>query len=138
MNECCCYPSVNSELYNPAEIRLYGRVREIAPDELLASTASAKKQSQEKQPILIISVLGKDKKRYGVRLIEETSTKEREKDIESVGVIYGYAFEGHCYKLPKPTIMLLPGPAQPIEPGTPDCGYSAEQGYSVWAIDKLA
>jgi hypothetical protein len=54
----------------------------------------------------------------------------------STGVIYGYAFEGHCYTLPKPIIMRLPGPPlEKMEEG--DCGYDPALGYSVWVTDKL-
>lgn len=75
----------------------------------------------------------------------------------SVGVIYGYAYEGHCYKLPKPKIMILPVPPHKIIAakceckGDDDdehqrehncncgceCGYSAKLGYVVWSVDKL-
>ncbi|ATU95867.1 hypothetical protein BLM14_29490 (plasmid) [Phyllobacterium zundukense] len=61
------------------------------------------------------------------------------KYIKSIGVIYGYAYEGHCYKLPKPQIMFLPEPARNIVPGDcgGDCGYDPKLGYAVWQIDKL-
>lgn len=57
-----------------------------------------------------------------------------ERNYKSIGVIYGYAYEGHCYKLPKPQIMCLPGKPTPVAKG--DCGYDPEFGYAVWAIDK--
>jgi len=59
--------------------------------------------------------------------------------IKSIGVIYGYAYEGHCYKLPKPQIMYLPSEPRAIlgsDCGC-DCGYVPELGYAVWQIDKL-
>jgi hypothetical protein len=71
--------------------------------------------------------------------------------IGAIAVIYGYAFEGHCYDLPKPQIMLLPkkkdrarGEAEaqaetidgPEEMVDGDCGYKADLGYVVWTIDK--
>ena len=34
--------------------------------------------------------------------------KELSGTSSSWGVIYGYAYEGHCYDLPKPKLMLLP------------------------------
>ncbi|MBY3094809.1 hypothetical protein GYN07_29375 (plasmid) [Rhizobium leguminosarum bv. viciae 248] len=57
----------------------------------------------------------------------------------SIGVIYGYAYEGHCYKLPKPRIMYLPVKATEISRDDCgcDCGYSRALGYSVWSLDKL-
>ncbi|MBP1883221.1 hypothetical protein [Sinorhizobium mexicanum] len=75
--------------------------------------------------------------------------------FESVGVIYGYAYEGHCYKLPKPQIMILPvSPHKIIAARCTcegehehererdcncgcECGYSAKLGYVVWSVDKL-
>ncbi|WP_159949571.1 hypothetical protein [Rhizobium sp. 18065] len=59
--------------------------------------------------------------------------------IKSIGVIYGYAYEGHCYTLPKPQIMYLPEEAHAIKGGDCgcDCGYVPELGYVVWQIDKL-
>ncbi|OAP38619.1 hypothetical protein AU381_23685 [Sinorhizobium glycinis] len=55
--------------------------------------------------------------------------------IKSIGVIYGYAYEGHCYKLPKPQIMCLSERPTPVAKG--DCGFDPSFGYAVWSIDKL-
>ncbi|ASQ03560.1 hypothetical protein HR059_10155 [Sinorhizobium meliloti WSM1022] len=65
--------------------------------------------------------------------------KGGERYIKSIGVIYGYAYEGHCYKLPKPQIMYLPEEPRKILGGDCgcDCGYVPELGYAVWQIDKL-
>ncbi|MEI2298284.1 hypothetical protein [Ensifer sp. MJa1] len=59
--------------------------------------------------------------------------------IKSIGVIYGYAYEGHCYKLPKPQIMCLPERPSKITKGDCgcDCGFDPKSGYAVWSIDKL-
>ncbi|AWM25560.1 hypothetical protein [Sinorhizobium fredii] len=60
--------------------------------------------------------------------------------LNSIGVIYGYAYEGHCYKLPKPQIMFLPSHPKNIvksEHGCEcECGYDPALGYAVWQIDK--
>lgn len=59
--------------------------------------------------------------------------------ISSIGVIYGYAYEGHCYKLPKPQIMCLserPSKIAKTDCGC-DCGFDPAFGYAVWSIDKL-
>ena len=61
----------------------------------------------------------------------------------SCGIIVGYAYEGHCYDLPKPKIMLIP--AYPEELPPDDCGYkqkndatsSGTDRYMVWIVDKL-
>ncbi|MCA1407965.1 hypothetical protein I6F26_11595 [Ensifer sp. IC3342] len=65
--------------------------------------------------------------------------KDSDRYIKSIGVIYGYAYEGHCYKLPKPQIMYLPSEPRKILGGDCgcDCGYVPELGYAVWQIDKL-
>jgi hypothetical protein len=55
----------------------------------------------------------------------------------SAGIIYSYAFEGHCYDLPKPKIMLIP--AKPKKPTCDDCGYDrkVDCDFRVWVVDKL-
>ena len=56
----------------------------------------------------------------------------------SAGIIFGYSYEGHCYDLPKPKIMLIPAPPLPIIPPD-DCGFDLKKdaGYKVWIVDKL-
>jgi hypothetical protein len=58
--------------------------------------------------------------------------------LKSIGIIYGYAYEGHCYKMPKPQIMLLPEMPRAIahDDCGCDCGYSPALGYLVWQLDK--
>jgi hypothetical protein len=56
------------------------------------------------------------------------------------GIIVGYSYEGHCYDLPKPKLMILPAMYDRIPPD--DCGYdkkvdAAGNGYAVWIVDKL-
>lgn len=55
----------------------------------------------------------------------------------SLAIVFGYAFEGHCYDMPKPKIMLLPDRPRPIP--TDDCGYDAKKDnkYKLWITDKL-
>ena len=60
---------------------------------------------------------------------------------QSCGIIVGYSYEGHCYDLPKPKIMLLP--TNPVMIPVDDCGYDAKydsnalQKYMLWIVDKL-
>jgi hypothetical protein len=56
----------------------------------------------------------------------------------SWGVIYSYAYEGHCYDLPKPKVMLLP--VEPAKIPFNDAGYyqKRQAGYKVWSVDKLS
>ncbi|RWO00809.1 hypothetical protein [Mesorhizobium sp.] len=62
-------------------------------------------------------------------------------DELSCGIIVGYSYEGHCYDLPKPKIMLLPTVPRPIP--IDDCGYldkydsKARDKYVLWIVDKL-
>jgi hypothetical protein len=55
----------------------------------------------------------------------------------SSGIIVGYSYEGHCYDLPKPKVMIIP--KDPIEIPSDDCGYDkkASADYKVWIVDKL-
>lgn len=56
----------------------------------------------------------------------------------STGIIYGYAFEGHCYDIPKPKIMFLP--VMPEKIPADDCRFDLKDsaGYKVWVVDKLS
>lgn len=62
-------------------------------------------------------------------------------DELSCGIIVGYSYEGHCYDLPKPKIMLLPTVPCPIP--IDDCGYTEQYNsttrdkYVLWIVDKL-
>lgn len=65
-----------------------------------------------------------------------TEGGEEPKPLTS-GIIFGYAYEGHTYQLPKPKIMLIPADPQTIPDD--DSGYEdkASAGYRVWLVDKL-
>lgn len=56
----------------------------------------------------------------------------------TAGVIYAYAYEGHCYDLAKPKIMVLPTMWKIVTPDD-DSGFDAKQNedYRVWVVDKL-
>ncbi|PTE12270.1 hypothetical protein [Mesorhizobium helmanticense] len=67
--------------------------------------------------------------------------QRKQKNITS-GIIVSYSFEGHCYDLPKPKIMLIPSEPQDIPPD--DCGYDKKNSttpkidrYRLWIVDKL-
>jgi hypothetical protein len=57
--------------------------------------------------------------------------------LMSSGIIFGYAYEGHTYDLPKPKIMMIPANPEPIPDD--DSGYDLKTGagYAVWIVDKL-
>lgn len=70
------------------------------------------------------------------RVSPRVSPDASDRELSS-GIIFGYAYEGHCYDLPKPKIMLIP--AFPEEIPDDDSGYYAKRNkdYRVWIVDKL-
>ncbi|OHV78064.1 hypothetical protein [Ensifer sp. LCM 4579] len=160
-------PSYDS--YNPSEVRLYGRpaLRNIVVDqedtqriveELKRAglkdegTGNILKTAEKIIESILVNVHSKqiilravDSKGnvvtlpVNVNIPSENYRKNKKHYIKSIGVIYGYAYEGHCYKLPKPQIMYLPSEPRAIlgsDCGC-DCGYVPELGYAVWQVDKL-
>ncbi|MDQ0322206.1 hypothetical protein QO002_004412 [Pararhizobium capsulatum DSM 1112] len=122
------YAGMRDEVFNPGEVRLYGRSQFNPPDGLGGEPDGT-------------GQIAADGKKMRFRAGEGYIAMDMRQDAEavSVGIIYGYAYEGHCYKLPKPRIMYLPVEHQPIVGGDSgcDCGYAPELGYVVWAVDKL-
>ncbi|MGL4967008.1 MAG: hypothetical protein ACRC67_37655 [Inquilinus sp.] len=66
--------------------------------------------------------------------IENARIKRR---IMTCGIIVGYAYEGHCYDLPKPKVMIIPDHPRIIP--VDDCGYKEKEAelYRMWIVDKL-
>lgn len=170
--------------YNPGEIRLYGRPAifhkklpaDLSTDESVNKFVEEEISNKRMNPensgdiIGILDVLIKRiSPRIGVATSDITMVVRDsdgyqyltiESDLQggrlmSVGVIYGYAYEGHCYKLPRPKIMFLPDVPKKISGGKCscerahdecgrkddcdcgcECGYSSKLGYAVWSIDK--
>jgi hypothetical protein len=50
-----------------------------------------------------------------------------------IAVIYGYAFEGHCYRFDRPRIVILYGDSAPMPAS--GCGFGPE--YTMWVIKSL-
>ncbi|MCT7377878.1 hypothetical protein [Chelativorans salis] len=164
-HDCFASPGVGPEFtqgnsdydtFRPGEVRLYGRpaARDdenvtVQISELRTMLAEGKKDISdlvkrddgEKPEVIRLIVRSSPSGNVAeARLGEifENTLKISEvgaPEVASMGVIYGYAYEGHCYKLPKPQIMLLPVEPREIVEG--DCGYKRELGYAVWQIDKL-
>lgn len=126
MGHCCDVPYIGlgKEAFNPSEVRLYGRPNYCTDDKKPKDVGKAEPEG------------GDIKLKVGNCYI---MIDVGEVPMESIGVIYGYAYEGHCYKLPKPRIMYLPSQPKPILGGDCgcDCGYVTELGYAVWSLDKL-
>jgi hypothetical protein len=154
--------------YNPEEVRLYGRPAVCTPvltlkdEELEAQIARKLKENQveasdipqvarlAKEVVLSATAFAEEKLMLAIndpksRLICRLPVKinfaccDSADYIKSVGVIFGYAYQGHCYKLPKPQIVFLPVEFHGIVAGDCgcDCGYDPKLGYVVWSIDKL-
>ncbi|TLX06672.1 MULTISPECIES: hypothetical protein [Rhizobium] len=49
----------------------------------------------------------------------------------STVVAYGYAFEGHCYRLDSTRIFVVTGPVAEEAKG---CGFDKDLGYKMWRI----
>ncbi|KKZ85045.1 hypothetical protein B5K05_30060 [Rhizobium phaseoli] len=49
----------------------------------------------------------------------------------STVLAYGYAFEGHCYRLDSNRIFVVTGP--PAKPAI-GCGFDASMGYKMWRL----
>lgn len=132
--------------FNATQVRLYGAH---------GSTSKIIRKNTALGEITIEVILKKDgkpikTKKDGVYFIRIGQNKdipafivaanlERTEKVRSIGVIYGYAYEGHCYDLPKPVIMLLPELPELVTPAD-DCGYDKKfgAGYRVWVVDKLS
>ncbi len=52
-----------------------------------------------------------------------------------VALIYGYAYQGHCYSFPEPVVLLVDANTQQAAVG---CGYDPNLGYQMWTAEKLA
>ncbi|MER8749447.1 hypothetical protein NKH57_09230 [Mesorhizobium sp. M1050] len=84
-----------------------------------------------------------DTRKFGKIALSTLVTLEeaaREGKFLSCGIIVGYSYEGQCYDLPKPKIMLIS--AFPQEIPLDDCGYdkkkpSVGDRYMLWIVDKL-
>ncbi|MER8508748.1 hypothetical protein NKH91_11510 [Mesorhizobium sp. M0894] len=97
-------------------------------------------------PIGLSYQIALDTRKFGkIALSTLITIKEAlaEGQLLSCGIIVGYSYEGHCYDLPKPKIMLIPAFPEKIPPD--DCGYdkknnqngSVEDRYMLWIVDKL-
>lgn len=76
---------------------------------------------------------------FGTVFLDSLDSEAKGENELSVGIMFGYAYEGHTYDFPKPKIMLVP--SQPLKNRIPkdDSGYDKkfDEGYRVWLVDKL-
>jgi hypothetical protein len=50
-----------------------------------------------------------------------------------LALIYGFCYQGHCYSLPEPVIVLVNGPGVDAQ----GCGWDPNH-YRCWEVDKLS
>jgi hypothetical protein len=124
---------IGNGTYNASQVRLYGIHAKLTAKLPLnlgeLKIVSSSDEGTEKS-VEIDNVLNINSRSDEPVLVISPGTKR------SIGIIYGYAFEGHCYDLPKPMIMLIPVDPERTVPGK-DCDYDGRPGYSVWVVDKL-
>jgi hypothetical protein len=73
------------------------------------------------------------------RLLLEVRTQNSETPLKSdqiaIAVIYGYGYEGYCYRLDKPKLVIF----EYIRKEQPATGCGFDESYSMWRIrSKLA
>lgn len=142
-------------IFNTTQVRLYGihKVLDWGAENVAdfgqftlsikgdpKSAAENSKKKHEGAPERGLSFFAIDVKNAGrvmLLALPKSGTRQGEPAKLTAGVIYGYAYEGHCYDLPKPKIMLIP--ANPEMPQCDDCGYDCKKDchYRVWVVDKL-
>lgn len=137
MSDDCCRPTHTFEdgAYNATQVRLYG----LEAPPLLGNNANPDLKSFFNG---LKTDASTDLSGYQglVMKLDEGGSIFIVTDGTSVssGIIYAYAYEGHCYDLPKPKIMFLPVVATTLPPD--DCKFDRKTpaGYKVWIVDKLS
>ncbi len=141
-------------IFNATQVRLYGihKTLPLGADDVAdfgrftlsfrrdRKGAAEKSRKKEESHVSGFSFFTIDVKNAGAVMLLAIPKGENDEGNPaklSAGIIYGYAYEGHCYDLPKPKIMLIP--ADPEMPKCDDCGYDAKApcDYRVWVVDKL-
>lgn len=73
---------------------------------------------------------------YGVRLVRLQLEGESVvclplNSARTLALIYGFCYQGHCYSLPEPVIVLVKGPGVAAQ----GCGWNSAH-YKSWEVDK--
>lgn len=129
--------------YNATQVRLYGLQANggsaTAPgtfdvDDMVISIEARSRTEDTEESTPRFNLVALQTQMMGFVLL--VTLGDKIKNL-SAGIIFGYAYEGHCYDLPKPKIMLIP--AMPGDIPAEDCGFDAKQpeDYRVWVVDKL-
>lgn len=142
----------NLKAYNPTEVRLYGISGEFGITTVAPGAFEFDVPGSRIRMTVEPNGGGKSQKKgspmHGGPSLIAIASKETDQNVMLVsfgtdgssleaGVIFGYSYEGHCYDLPKPKIMLIP--AKGMEVPADDCGYDVKpEEYRVWVVDKLS
>lgn len=127
----------NYTTYNSGQVRLYGIPfvtekgtfhREYGTDDAKIRTRTT--ITPNATPLSVGYLYAKD-----MGTIQVLAVPQHADATVSSGIIFGYAFEGHCYDLPRPKLMFLSVLPAIIPDG--DCGYKEKKDYRVWIVDKL-
>lgn len=137
MSDGCCRPThtFESGAYNATQVRLYGLEtpplsgKNVDPD--LENFFSGFRTDGSKVSPAYQGLVVKLNGNGSIVIINDGANV-------SSGIIYAYAYEGHCYDLPKPKIMYLPVPASPLPDDDCQFGCKSSEGYKVWIVDKLS
>src|SRR4051794_28459742 len=54
--------------------------------------------------------------------------------LYQIALIYGFAYQGHCYSLPEPVAVVVD--AATLQSNTAGCDYTSAGGYRMWEVDK--
>jgi hypothetical protein len=75
------------------------------------------------------SYVGAQMKKVNVNIWVQSGNKD-----QSLALVFGYAYQGHCYDLPEPTAMIVPSKTQ--EPAKGCCYDDGNLGYMMWHVEK--
>ena len=108
---------MNPSRYVPDEIILYGV--------LLNSRVDERNENEAAIPCF-------DKYRLSIKVREDkTNGASLKNSVMAIAAIYGYSFEGHCYRFDRPKLMVFPGGDAVAE----GCGFFGPD-YRMWRISK--
>jgi hypothetical protein len=67
-----------------------------------------------------------------LRLHVYRNSNPLDSDKVAIALVYGYAFEGHCYRLDRAKVMIFKYDG--VEPAAEGCGFDSE--YKMWRISS--
>jgi hypothetical protein len=129
-------PAAGLQEYSPDEVIIYG-----------VKLNDLKNGAGKEVPHAVIST-GEGLGNMKIKIIAQDSTgKDLGQDKAAIVVAYGYAFQGHCYRLSQPKVFIfetdqLRGGVDPSDPKRTGYGYQAQGcgfdsipgAYMMWRI----